>query len=146
VAAGESKNRTRGYEWAIVSAGAPTVPTVRGKCRTGAFIETPLSGMKGDGLWVFTRNPIDPASTTAALAAAAGLGFDVRDLKPVMQRGCLYGAPAAAAPPVPERAVIGKSKAEAGSLSAGPRPAITRRVYFDLEQGGVNLGRVIFGL
>jgi hypothetical protein len=146
VAVGESRNRSRGYEWAIVSAGAPNVPTVRGKCRTGDFIETPLSGMKGDGLWVFTRNPIDPASTTAALSAAGALGFDVRDLKPVMQRGCLYDAPPKATPPVPARALVGKAQAESGSLSAGPRPAITRRVYFDLEQGGVDLGRVVFGL
>lgn len=157
---GESANRTRGYEWAIVSAGPPGVPTLRGKCRTGDMIETPFAGMKGDGLWIFTRQPIDPDSTTAAVQTAQALGYDVRDLKRVIQRGCLYGAPPAPAPPAPLRAVIPPPAPPAPELEPpvvivpesakleppGPPPNVTRRFFFDLEQGDLALGRVIVGL
>jgi len=147
------------------------VPTLRGKCRTGDFIEGPLSGMKGDGLWIFTRNPIDPVSTQVAIETAQALGFDVRELKPVIQRGCLYGnAPTPAPPGPPARAKVGSTppppktytrmspanlvKTESGkapapaaaAAAAAALPRVTRRVFMDLEQGGVDLGRVIIGL
>jgi hypothetical protein len=149
VAAGPSADPRLGYDWAVISGGAPSVPTLRGKCRTGDFLKTPLAGMKGDGLWLFTRNPIDPANTQAAVSAAERLGFDTHDLHPVVQRGCLYGA----APP----AAAGEHKAGGARLEAGkqaapkapaaaPLPAVTRKVYFDLSQDGKVLGRVVLGL
>ncbi len=165
MAVGESANKTRGYEWSIVSGGPPSVPTLKGKCRTGDFFEGPLAGMKGDGLWIFTRNPIDPASAAAAVETAQALGFDVRELKPVTQRGCLYGAAPTPAPPAPParaavppaaapapkaagRAAPSPAKAESGRQQppAAPLPRVTRRVFFDLAQGGNNLGRVVLGL
>jgi hypothetical protein len=167
VAAGASKDPKLGYDWAVVSGGAPSVPTLHGKCRTGDFIKTPLAGMKGDGLWLFTRNPIDPKHTKDALAAAGALGFDTKELRPVVQRGCLYGAPPAAAAPAatPKTATTSKpassgapgTRIESGKQAPKARPAaaappnggepvVTRKIFFDLAQGGSDLGRVVLGL
>lgn len=204
IAAGKSANQTLGYDWAVVSGGPPSVPTLRGKCRTGDVIHTPLD-VKGDGLWLFTRNPIDPAGAQAALDAADTLGFDTKLLKPVMQRGCLFGAPPTPAPPlipggilnVPAASTIkaaaatsamskanamtnavtnAKAAASSGSKqsvatgaggakaatgiklesapvpaaaaggSGGASPKVTRKIYFNLEQAGKPLGRVVLGL
>jgi len=75
-----------GYDWAIVSGGAPTRLTDQenGLCSTG-------SGMNDSGLWLFTREPIASAEVVELMRTTAReLGFDTSVLKPVTQEGCEY--------------------------------------------------------
>ena len=75
-----------GYDWAIVSGGAPTRLTDQenGLCSTG-------SGTNDSGLWLFTREPIASAEVVELMRTTAReLGFDTSVLKPVTQEGCEY--------------------------------------------------------
>jgi len=76
------------YEWAIISAGAPEVPTPDG-CKTGYDLFAPFK-FNGVGLWLFSRNPVDPAATREMKSVAKNLGFDISGLIPVEQEGCEY--------------------------------------------------------
>lgn len=70
-----------GYGWAIVSGGAPTVPTPGG-C---AFAEDGTTG-----LWLFSRTTDAPAALDSMFDALQGLGVDTAALVEVEQEGCLY--------------------------------------------------------
>ena len=75
-----------GYEWAIVSGGAPTRLTdpENGLCSTG-------EDMNDSGLWLFTREPTVGADVVERMRATArDAGFDTSVLKPVTQEGCEY--------------------------------------------------------
>ena len=75
-----------GYEWAIVSGGAPTRLTDQenGLCSTG-------DGTNDSGLWLFTREPAVGADVVEVMRATArDAGFDTSVLKPVTQEGCEY--------------------------------------------------------
>lgn len=89
VATGSSTPGT--YDWAIISGGAPSAHGKDGKCQTGR--QTPLLRRfqtNGIGLWLFSRQSVDPEATAVMLEAASGLGFDTSVLVPVQQAGCTY--------------------------------------------------------
>lgn len=92
VAVGPSRNATLGYDWAIVSAGPPRTPGIRG-CRTDvAFLG--LFEVHEGGLWLMTREPVDPTSNDIMRNVAEALGFDLSVLVDVKQAKCKYkGAP-----------------------------------------------------
>jgi lipocalin len=76
------------YQWAIVTGGAPKVPSAGG-CMTGS----PGGGMmqvNNVGFWLFSRLPVDPTGTAAMRAEAIRLGLDLAPLVPVAQAGCTY--------------------------------------------------------
>eukprot|EP01023_Acetabularia_acetabulum_P013266 TRINITY_DN1635_c1_g1_i1.p1 TRINITY_DN1635_c1_g1~~TRINITY_DN1635_c1_g1_i1.p1 ORF type:complete len:254 (-),score=44.37 TRINITY_DN1635_c1_g1_i1:1289-2050(-) len=91
VAAQPSQNTTIGFDWAIISAGAPKTATDNG-CRTGSSIPAiERVQINGIGLWYFTREKVASEETISALnEAAKNLGFDTSVLKKVEQDGCLY--------------------------------------------------------
>lgn len=74
-----------GYDWAVVSGGAPTIPgATPGTCRTG-------EGVNDAGLWLFSRDPVASEDAIAAMRAAAeAKGFDLSRLENVEQRECEY--------------------------------------------------------
>jgi len=192
LAAGNSSIPGYGYDWALLSAGPPTVLGTQGLCRTPEVLHTPHD-LKAGGLWIMTRLPVDPSNTLEAIEAATELGFDVQQLKPVTHRGCQYAGLDPLAP-VPESALdptpLPSSAAKAPStlitdnlpdavsavplaapapapaagatpvLESGVAPAddppfdadkgsneaVTQEIFFDLEQGGKDLGRVTIGL
>ncbi|BDA44564.1 hypothetical protein COCOBI_06-0400 [Coccomyxa sp. Obi] len=84
----------KGYQWAIVSGGAPTTPS-NGACRTGSA--NPLLARvqtRNIGLWLYSRIPADATNLQLMLQEAQQLGFDISVLQPVQQAGCVYaGAP-----------------------------------------------------
>ncbi|EIE21719.1 hypothetical protein COCSUDRAFT_83508 [Coccomyxa subellipsoidea C-169] len=84
----------RGYQWAILSAGAPTTPS-NGACRTGSSnILLERVQTRNIGLWLYSRIPADPTNLQLMLQEAQALGFDISVLQPVQQAGCVYaGAP-----------------------------------------------------
>jgi len=86
VAVGEGEEGE--YNWAIISAGAPEVPTPDG-CKTGRDLLAPFQ-FNGVGLWLFSREPVDPAATKEMKSVAKNLGFDISGLVPVEQEGCKY--------------------------------------------------------
>ncbi|CAD7699241.1 unnamed protein product [Ostreobium quekettii] len=92
VAVGPSRNKTLAYEWAIVSAGPPKTPGIDG-CRTEiSFLG--LFNVHEGGLWLLTRKPVDPTSTSIMQNVAESLGFDTSVLRKVKQKKCKYkGAP-----------------------------------------------------
>jgi hypothetical protein len=55
---------------------------------------------------------------------------------------------AAEAAPVPPAAPAVEQKLESGTVAAAGagEPAVTKYIYFDLQQDGVDLGRLLFGL
>lgn len=87
VAVGKSKNATLGYDWAIVSGGAPSQATENDACIPPTKSD--------DGLWLFSRTPTaSPAVMSAMLAAAKNLRLDTTKLSPVTQAGCTYSGAA----------------------------------------------------
>ena len=97
VAVGAAPGGGGGYDWALLTAGPPMLPTLRGKCRAGDPVSAAFGG-PGGGAWVVTRRPRDAAGAAAALAAGAALGLDTSELLDVPQEGCAYaGYPPAAA-------------------------------------------------
>ncbi|KAI8466627.1 MAG: hypothetical protein J3K34DRAFT_524407 [Monoraphidium minutum] len=87
VAVGKSKNAAVGYDWAIVSGGAPSQATINDACIPPTKSD--------DGLWLFTRAPVPPkADVTAMTAAAKALRLDLKALAPVVQAGCTYAGAA----------------------------------------------------
>lgn len=79
-ASGKSDNAALGYDWAIVSAGAPNHRLLSGKCRTGDAFGN------NQGLWLLSRKPVDPENTaTMRRVAEELLNIDVSTLKPVAQ-------------------------------------------------------------
>lgn len=76
------------YIWAIVSAGLPSTPS-NGACRTGSA-DGSRPQVNGEGLWLFSRQPDDPANTQLMLQKAKDLGYDTSVLLPVKQEGCKY--------------------------------------------------------
>jgi hypothetical protein len=75
-----------GYDWAVISGGQPEVPGIEpGTCRTK------LTGTNGSGLWIFTRDAEPPSEVVQeARAAAVDMGFDLSEMTPVPQNGCVY--------------------------------------------------------
>jgi len=86
----------RNYDWAIVSGGAPHTTTDNG-CVPGPANATEQSYATGAGLWLFSRQPVDPRNTAVMLQTAQRLGLDVTVLKSVQQKGCDYAAVASVA-------------------------------------------------
>lgn len=83
VAVGPSKVAALGYDWAIVTGGAPSVATASGGCLP------PVE--KGDGVWLFHRAPVAPAADLKAMEdAARALRLDLSALVKVTQAGCKY--------------------------------------------------------
>lgn len=83
VAAGPSKTPALGYDWAIITGGAPSQATENDAC-------VPPSATD-DGVWLFSRTPVAPAADMAAMMAAAkALRIDTAALVPVKQTGCTY--------------------------------------------------------
>jgi apolipoprotein D and lipocalin family protein len=85
VAVGPSNNSSLGYDWAIIVGGAtaPSNATAQGLCGP--------SSAKNEGLWLFHRNPLAPASDIALMKQKAKeLGIDTSRLEPVVQKGCKY--------------------------------------------------------
>lgn len=85
VAAGPSKNASLGYDWAVIVGGssAPSEKTPNGLCGP--------SKAKDEGLWLFHRQPLAPASDIATMKQKAKeLGIDTSRLQPVQQKGCKY--------------------------------------------------------
>lgn len=81
IAAGPDWNR---YDWAIVSAGQPTVQYADG-------CTTKLSGTNGAGLWLFSRKPVaDPADITHMRSLLTEMGYTLSQLLDVPQAGCNY--------------------------------------------------------
>ena len=76
----------RGYDWAVVSGGAPTVPgKEKNTCRPR------LAGVNGSGLWILTRDPTPPREVIEeARAAARELGIDLSEMRAVTHEGCEY--------------------------------------------------------
>lgn len=76
------------YDLAIIGGGAPDFSTEKG-CQTG---NPALSRflVNGVGTWLFSRKPYDPEGTAIMRQAAIDLGYDLSDLYPVEQKGCLY--------------------------------------------------------
>jgi hypothetical protein len=88
VAAGPSKNAALGYDWAIVTGGAPSTATDNDACTPPATHD--------DGIWLFSRSPVAPkADMDAMMAAAKQLRLDTAVLKPVAQAKCTYVGAAA---------------------------------------------------
>lgn len=71
-----------------MSGGPPRRETENG-CQTGWNFLSDYQ-TNGIGLWLFSRTPVDPASTAIMRTKAQDLGFDITVLKPVEQEGCLY--------------------------------------------------------
>lgn len=84
VAAGKSSDPKLGYDWAIVTAGAPSHRLLNGKCRTGDALGN------YQGLWLYSRKPVDPESTANMRRLAEDLQIDINNLRPVTQVGCTY--------------------------------------------------------
>lgn len=81
IAAGPSADR---YDWAIISAGSPTVQYPDG-------CTTKLTGTNGAGLWLFSRKPIaDPADIETMRRMLVDAGYTLSQLLPVPQDGCSY--------------------------------------------------------
>lgn len=81
VATGPSKDAKVGYDWAIISGGAPSQQTAGG-----------CMPPNGSGLWLFSRSPSPSKDTVAAMRAEAmRIGFDLSQLRPVAHAGCKYG-------------------------------------------------------
>lgn len=76
----------RGYDWAVVSAGQPTVPgKEKNTCRTR------LRGVNGSGLWILTRDPTPSREVVEeARAAARNLRIDLSEMRAVTHEGCEY--------------------------------------------------------
>lgn len=85
------------YQWAIVSGGPPTVQGNDG-CKNAEPSLFNANG-NGEGLWLFTRDPVASEETVSMLVdTAKHLGFDTSVLLPVEQKGCCgskYGVPCA---------------------------------------------------
>ena len=80
---------TNQYDWAVVSGGAPKYPTDNGGCSTlRPRLRSTLQN--SGGLWLLTRNQVDPEGAAAAKAAAESLGIDLTLLRDVQQDGCVY--------------------------------------------------------
>lgn len=87
VAVGASKDATLGYDWAVVTGGAPSRATETDACLPPANNE--------DGVWLFSRSPVAPkADLDAMMAAAKALRIDTTALKPVSQAKCTYAGAA----------------------------------------------------
>ena len=74
--------------WAIVSGGAPSVPSGAndGTCSTGG-----RWALWSGGLWLFTREKVgSPEAITTMRERAQSLGYDLSVLKDVAQQGCEY--------------------------------------------------------
>lgn len=85
VAVGPSKDAALGYDWAIVTGGAPSVATERDTC---------LPANDG-GVWLFSRSPVASAADMKAMTAAAeALRLDTASLSKVTQAGCTYAGAA----------------------------------------------------
>eukprot|EP00877_Chromochloris_zofingiensis_P014166 jgi/Chrzof1/9002/Cz03g32150.t1 len=83
VAVGASKNKTLGYDWAIITGGNASNATGKGCIPTA----------RGDngGFWLFHRQPVAPAAALAEMKkTATGLGLDTSVLVAVQQKGCTY--------------------------------------------------------
>lgn len=76
------------YDLAIVSAGAPEFATEDG-CQTGDPDTSPYL-VNGVGTWLLSRKPHDPEGAKIMKQAAIDLEFDLSNLYPVAQEGCLY--------------------------------------------------------
>jgi hypothetical protein len=110
VAVGPSKNSTLGYDWAIIVGGAtaPSNLTASGLCGP--------SSAKNEGLWLFHRNPLAPASDIALMKQKAKeLGIDTSRLEPVVQKGCKYEG----AEPAPMPATAVEKPGDSSTSSAG---------------------------
>lgn len=98
VAVGLSANAALGYDWAIIVGGstAPSEKTASGLCGP--------SQAKDEGLWLFHRNPLAPASDVQLMRQKAKeLGIDTSRLEPVKHEGCRYEG----ADPAPVAAMAG---------------------------------------
>lgn len=76
------------YEWAIVTAGSPTVEGANGKCK-------PDPGLTNvGGMWMFVRDPIPPEGVVDAIEtyASVKLGLDTSIWVDVPQEGCVYSS------------------------------------------------------
>lgn len=83
IAVGPSKTPALGYDWAIVSGGAPSMATENDACLPPKNTD--------DGLWLFSRTPVAPkADMDAMMAAAKALRLDTTALRRVEQAGCTY--------------------------------------------------------
>lgn len=91
VAVGRSANKTLGYDWAIITGGAPRTPTSSGACRTGSAL-LPQDRQYFGGFWLFSRTPVDPEATAIMEQEATRLGLDTSDLIQVQHQGCQYPA------------------------------------------------------
>lgn len=117
VAAGPSKNASLGYDWAIINggAGAPSGVTPAGCSPSEA---------RDEGFWLFHRQPVAPAADVAKMREVAkGLGYDLRRLRDVVQKGCLYqgadGPAAAAAANGSAGITLPRGRSQAGQPAAG---------------------------
>ncbi|WIA19251.1 hypothetical protein OEZ85_003888 [Tetradesmus obliquus] len=102
VAAGPSKDKSIGYDWAIIVGGAsaPSEPTASGLCGP--------SKAKDEGLWLFHRNPLPPQSDIDHMKQLAkSLGIDTSRLEPVVHKGCKYEGADPTSPSTPAAAAAG---------------------------------------
>lgn len=84
IAVGGNPGTPNRYTWAIISAGAPTVPYPDG-------CTTKTTGTNGAGLWLFTRAPVaDPTLIANMRKELVGMGYTLNELIDVAQAGCKY--------------------------------------------------------
>jgi len=88
VAVGPSEDPELGYDWAIISGGAPKTRGAEG-CVTGNKLLDRFQ-VNGAGFWLFARKPVDPESTEKMREVAKDIGFDLSVLEKVEQEGCKY--------------------------------------------------------
>ncbi|GFR44167.1 hypothetical protein Agub_g5339, partial [Astrephomene gubernaculifera] len=116
VAVMPSNDSKLGYDWAIVSGGAPEFATAKGcvndapplidtglnfassffswvnfNIRTKAQRVASITGGSSSGLWFLSRQPVDPQATKEMERTARDLGFDTSVMVDVEQEGCKYG-------------------------------------------------------
>ncbi|GIL56043.1 hypothetical protein Vafri_11501 [Volvox africanus] len=105
VAVGPSKDRKIGYDWAIISGGAPNHDSRNHKgCSSVSYTQNDDKGgsvsvhsssknardFDRGGLWFFSRRPVDPEATAEMEEKAEELGLDTSQMLPVHQAGCKY--------------------------------------------------------